>query len=184
MRITTLVENTCPEDEAPLSPEFGLSLHVEVNGSRVLFDMGSSDVFLRNAEALGIDIAGVDAAVVSHQHFDHGGGLAAFFEVNDQMSYKQLQHLVALGAFEPGEVGHAVANGVMDKTGDTPVNISGGTLGMGHTMELDGGQRLLEVVLQLRGEAGAAQLAGVNTGLACGWRGIPTTTGAVAVLSN
>lgn len=107
-----------------------------------------------------------------------------FFEVNDQMSYKQLQHLVALGVFGPGEVGHAVANGVMDKTGDTPVNISGGALGMGHTLELDGGQRLLEVVLQLRGEAGAAQLGGVNTGLACAWRGIPTTTGAVAVLSN
>ncbi len=83
MRITTLVENTCPEDAASLSPEFGLSLHVEVNGFRVLFDMGSSDVFLHNAEALGIDIAAVDAAVVSHQHFDHGGGLAAFFEAND-----------------------------------------------------------------------------------------------------
>jgi 7,8-dihydropterin-6-yl-methyl-4-(beta-D-ribofuranosyl)aminobenzene 5'-phosphate synthase len=83
MRITTLVENTCPEDAAGLSPEFGLSLHVEVNGFRVLFDMGSTDVFLRNAEALDLDIAAVDAAVISHQHFDHGGGLAAFFEVND-----------------------------------------------------------------------------------------------------
>jgi acetyl-CoA C-acetyltransferase len=106
------------------------------------------------------------------------------FEVNDQMSYKQLQHLVALDVFGPGEVGHAVAAGVMDKTGETPVNVSGGSQGMGAVMELDGGQRLLEVVLQLRGEAGASQLANVNTGLACSWRGLATTVGAVAVVSN
>ena len=65
-----------------------------------------------------------------------------------------------------------------------PVNVSGGSLGMGNTLELDGGMRVLEVALQLRGEAGATQLRDVNTGLACSWRGPTTTTGAVAVLGN
>jgi 7,8-dihydropterin-6-yl-methyl-4-(beta-D-ribofuranosyl)aminobenzene 5'-phosphate synthase len=84
MRITALVENSCSEEHPGLTAEFGLSLHVETAGSRVLFDTGSSGVFLDNAEKLGIDIAAVDAAVVSHQHFDHGGGLAAFFQSNDR----------------------------------------------------------------------------------------------------
>ncbi|MCU0234689.1 MAG: MBL fold metallo-hydrolase [Thermoanaerobaculales bacterium] len=82
MRITCLVENSCPEAGAGLRPEFGLSLHLEVGGARVLFDTGASGLFLANAERLGIDIAAVDALVISHQHFDHGGGLAAFLEAN------------------------------------------------------------------------------------------------------
>jgi len=43
---------------------------------------------------------------------------------------------------------------------------------------------VLEVVLQLRGEAGARQVEDAEVGLAHTWRGIPTATGAVAVLSN
>jgi acetyl-CoA C-acetyltransferase len=43
--------------------------------------------------------------------------------------------------------------------------------------------RVLEVVLQLRGEAGQRQLEGVETGLALGWRSLPTTSGAVVILS-
>lgn len=107
-----------------------------------------------------------------------------FFEVNDTYSFKQLVHLVALDVFLPGDVGPAAAAGVTEPGGELPVNVSGGSLGMGATMELDGGQRLLEVVLQLRGQAGGNQLRDVNTGLAASWRGVPTTTGAVAVLSN
>jgi 7,8-dihydropterin-6-yl-methyl-4-(beta-D-ribofuranosyl)aminobenzene 5'-phosphate synthase len=48
----------------------------------VLFDTGSSGLFLANAERLGVDVAAVDALVVSHQHFDHGGGLATFLDAN------------------------------------------------------------------------------------------------------
>jgi acetyl-CoA C-acetyltransferase len=42
----------------------------------------------------------------------------------------------------------------------------------------------LEVVLQLRGQAGPRQLADVQTGLAQSWRGVPTTSGAVLVFAN
>jgi 7,8-dihydropterin-6-yl-methyl-4-(beta-D-ribofuranosyl)aminobenzene 5'-phosphate synthase len=55
-----------------------------VNGSKILFDMGASPAFADNAEALGIDLADVGVAVVSHHHFDHGGGLERFFELNDR----------------------------------------------------------------------------------------------------
>ena len=68
--------------------------------------------------------------------------------------------------------------------GDLPVNVSGGNLGCGHTYDMSGLRSVLEVVLQLRGQAGERQLAEVNVGLAQSWRGIPTATGGVAVLGT
>jgi 7,8-dihydropterin-6-yl-methyl-4-(beta-D-ribofuranosyl)aminobenzene 5'-phosphate synthase len=82
MRVTSLIENSRLEGAEPLAPEFGLSMLIEHKGSRVLFDMGSTRAFADNAAHLDIEIAAVDAAVVSHQHFDHGGGLAHFLETN------------------------------------------------------------------------------------------------------
>ncbi|MHC4600509.1 MAG: thiolase C-terminal domain-containing protein [Planctomycetota bacterium] len=105
-----------------------------------------------------------------------------FAEVNDEYSYKELQHLEALGLCAPGESGSLLDLGLLDATGELPVNVSGGCLGSGMTYELDGGQKVLEVVLQLRGEAGQHQLPEPQVGLAASWRGVPTTPGAVAVL--
>ena len=82
MRVTALIENSRLEGRDDLEPEFGLSLHVERDGTRILFDTGASGAFLRNAKTMDIDISDVDVAVVSHYHFDHGGGLEDFFEVN------------------------------------------------------------------------------------------------------
>jgi len=82
MRITTLVENDAIDGREDLTAEFGLSLHVQTGKCRILFDTGSSGVFADNAEALGIDLAAVDLAVLSHHHFDHGGGLQRFLEIN------------------------------------------------------------------------------------------------------
>ena len=86
MQVTTLIENKGPEERADLRPEFGLSLHIEHQGSRVLFDAGDSGVFADNAAALGVDLTAVDAAVLSHQHYDHGGGLERFLELNQRAS--------------------------------------------------------------------------------------------------
>ena len=55
---------------------------------------------------------------------------------------------------------------------------------MGYGLEASGLQKVLEAVLQLRGEAGARQIEDAEVGLAHTWRGIPTATGAVAILSN
>ena len=68
--------------------------------------------------------------------------------------------------------------------GDLPVNVSGGSLGVGHLLDASGLRAVAEVALQLRGEAGARQLPDVEAGLAFGWRGVPSTSGAAAVLSN
>lgn len=106
------------------------------------------------------------------------------FEIDDTFSFKEPQHLEALGLCRRGEAGMLAEEGVTEKNGDMPVNPSGGSLGAGYTFEMTGLQRVLEVVLQLRGEAGKRQVPGAETGLAQCWRGVPTTSGAVAILST
>jgi len=107
-----------------------------------------------------------------------------FAEVDDLFSYKELQHMEALKLCRTGEAGKLTEEGITQIDGYLPINPSGGILGMGWALEASGLQRLLEVVLQLRGEAGSRQLADVEVGVAQSWRGVPTATGAVAVLSN
>ncbi len=107
-----------------------------------------------------------------------------FAEVDDIYAYKELQSLEALDFFRPGEAGEMTAEGFTTPEGDLPVNISGGSLGCGHLLDATGLARALEVVTQLRGEAGARQLEDVEVGLVQSWRGVPTTSGAVAILSN
>lgn len=80
MKIVTLMEDTT------CAPEFvcehGLSFYIEANSKKLLFDMGQTDLFLQNAKRLSVRLDEVDTAFVSHGHYDHGGGLAAFLEVN------------------------------------------------------------------------------------------------------
>lgn len=80
MRIVTLMENTAVSENFVCS--HGLSLYIETRGHRILFDMGQDGGFLENAKKLGVDIADVDLAILSHGHYDHGGGLPAFLATN------------------------------------------------------------------------------------------------------
>jgi acetyl-CoA C-acetyltransferase len=107
-----------------------------------------------------------------------------FAEVDDTFSYKEPQHLEALGLARPGESGRLLEGGMFSPDGGLPVNVSGGNLGCGYTYDMSGLRSVLEVVLQLRGTAGERQLPEVKVGLAQSWRGIPTATGGVAVLAR
>jgi 7,8-dihydropterin-6-yl-methyl-4-(beta-D-ribofuranosyl)aminobenzene 5'-phosphate synthase len=82
MKITTLIENRANTADPQFVSEWGLSLHIKFNGHSVLFDTGTSGSFAKNAERLSIDVASVEAAVLSHHHFDHGRGLRRFLELN------------------------------------------------------------------------------------------------------
>lgn len=73
-RITVLSENIAHDDG--LKPEYGLSLWIEVDGVKILFDTGQSDNFARNAERINVPLEQADFLVVSHGHFDHTGGIA------------------------------------------------------------------------------------------------------------
>ena len=80
MKIVTLLENTA--GDAGLCAAHGLSLYIETPKHKILFDMGPDARFLDNAKKLGVDLSAVDIAVLSHGHYDHGGGLRAFCEIN------------------------------------------------------------------------------------------------------
>jgi len=105
-------------------------------------------------------------------------------EIHDLFAYKELQHMEALKLCGYGEAGRLTEEGLTSLDGELPVNPSGGLLGMGYGLEASGLQKVLEVVLQLRGEAGARQVDDAEVGLAHTWRGIPTATGVTAILSN
>ena len=61
-----------------------MSILLETEKHRILLDTGASDVFIRNAERLGIDLSTVDYVFISHGHSDHAGGLKHFLEINDK----------------------------------------------------------------------------------------------------
>lgn len=105
-----------------------------------------------------------------------------FAEIDDTFSYKELQHMEALNLCSRGEAGAMMEQGATQREGEFPVNVSGGSLGVGHLVEATGLHKVLEVVLQLRGEAGKRQLSNCATGLAQSWRGIPYASGAVIIL--
>jgi acetyl-CoA C-acetyltransferase len=105
-------------------------------------------------------------------------------EVEDRFAFKELQHLEALGLARPGEAGWLAQSGALGRDGELKVNLSGGSLGCGDLIEASGLQRALEIVLQLRGEAGARQVPNARVGVAQSWRGVPHGTGAVAVFAR
>ena len=82
MKWTILSDNR--SSDSRLSTEHGLSILLEAEQHRILLDTGASDVFIRNAELLDIDLCDVDCVFISHGHSDHAGGLQYFLEHNRQ----------------------------------------------------------------------------------------------------
>ncbi len=77
MKITILVENNTRIDKYLLA-EPALSLFIETENKKILFDTGYSDVFIKNAKTLDINLNQITDIVLSHGHDDHTGGLRFF----------------------------------------------------------------------------------------------------------
>lgn len=90
MKLYTLMENTVCRDD--LVCEHGLSLYIEANGQCILFDAGQTGTFADNAEKMGVDLTKVDLCILSHGHYDHGGGIKRFLEVNDHAKVYVSRH--------------------------------------------------------------------------------------------
>ena len=73
MKWTVLSDNRT--NDSQLETEHGLSILLETDKHRILLDTGASDVFIRNAEKMGVDLCMVDYVFISHGHSDHAGGL-------------------------------------------------------------------------------------------------------------
>ena len=82
MKISVLCENTSKQPN--IASEHGLSLFIETEKHNILFDMGQTDLFAKNAREMNIDLKIVDIAILSHGHYDHGGGLKTFLSINDK----------------------------------------------------------------------------------------------------
>ena len=82
MKWTVLTDNRT--NDCQLQTEHGLSILLETGQYSILLDTGASDVFIRNAEKLGIDLSTVDYVFISHGHSDHAGGLKHFMSINDK----------------------------------------------------------------------------------------------------
>ena len=80
MRWTVLSDNR--SYDSCLFTEHGLSVLLQTERHNILLDTGASDVFVRNAEQLGIDLSDVGYVFISHGHSDHAGGLRYFLEHN------------------------------------------------------------------------------------------------------
>ncbi|MDU2063302.1 MAG: MBL fold metallo-hydrolase [Sporomusaceae bacterium] len=74
MILKVLVDNNTLIDRYFLG-EPGVSYYIEENGIKLLFDAGYSDVFLKNARKMNIDLGAINSIVLSHGHNDHTGGL-------------------------------------------------------------------------------------------------------------
>ena len=82
MKWTVLSDNR--SNNPALETEHGLSILLQTEQHKILLDTGASDVFVRNAEQMGIDLSTVDYVFISHGHSDHAGGLRYFLEHNRQ----------------------------------------------------------------------------------------------------
>ena len=80
MKWTVLSDNR--SKDSSLITEHGLSIFLQTERHKILLDTGASDVFIRNAEQLGIDLSDVDYVFISHGHSDHAGGLKHFMQIN------------------------------------------------------------------------------------------------------
>lgn len=97
MKIAVLSDNNTLIDRYFLG-EPAVCYYIECDGKRILFDTGYSDVFLRNAEALGIDLGQLTHIVLSHGHNDHTGGLKLLLERFDLSGAALIAHP---GCFTP-----------------------------------------------------------------------------------
>ena len=83
MRLVILVDNYAINGRN-LKGEGGASYYIEDEDKKFLLDVGVSDLFIKNAENLDIDLSDIDTVVLSHGHYDHTTGLKYFVEGRDK----------------------------------------------------------------------------------------------------
>ena len=115
MKALVLVDNI---PDKGLEGEWGLSVLIEYGEKKILLDTGSSSLFIKNASLLGADLSAVDAAVLSHAHYDHANGMEAFFGVNENAAFYVREGTAENCYSKPGFFSRkyiGVPRGVMEK---------------------------------------------------------------------
>ena len=91
MKLKVLVDNNTYIDQYYCG-EPAVSYYIEDEDIRFLFDVGYSDLFIRNSNALGIDLGNVTTIVISHGHDDHTRGLEYYFKQNYKNNISIIAH--------------------------------------------------------------------------------------------
>lgn len=91
MKLKVLVDNNTLTDRY-FYGEPGASYLIEDDGKKILFDLGYSDVFIRNANRLEEDLKDLDYVVVSHGHLDHTWGLKHLIAKFNEWDNEKIQY--------------------------------------------------------------------------------------------
>ncbi|EHL08515.1 metallo-beta-lactamase domain protein [Desulfitobacterium hafniense DP7] len=104
LKLTVLVDNNTILSNNPhfqdryFLSEPGLSIFIEADGKKVLFDTGHTGIFLQNSEKMNLDLSDLDYLVLSHGHIDHTGGLKSlidFYQNQGKTNLKDKPTLIA-----------------------------------------------------------------------------------------
>jgi 7,8-dihydropterin-6-yl-methyl-4-(beta-D-ribofuranosyl)aminobenzene 5'-phosphate synthase len=105
LRIINLVEDELGDSGCEAA--HGLSFYIETENHKLLFDSSPSELVLRNAEKLGVNLSSVDTVILSHGHYDHSGGILPFAELNPRAKiYMQYNAGGEYYAFDGEEKGY------------------------------------------------------------------------------
>lgn len=91
MKLKVLLDNNTYIDQYHYG-EPAVSYYIEDEGTKLLLDVGYSDLFIRNANALNVNLKNINTIVISHGHDDHTRGLKYYFEQDDKNNIMIIAH--------------------------------------------------------------------------------------------
>ncbi|KAF5429622.1 7,8-dihydropterin-6-yl-methyl-4-(beta-D-ribofuranosyl)aminobenzene 5'-phosphate synthase [Candidatus Methanophagaceae archaeon] len=91
MDLTVLVDNNTLIDRY-FYGEPGVSYFIEAEGKRILFDVGYSDAFIKNARKMNVDLLNLDFLALSHGHLDHTWGLDPLIRIYTEAVLENIPH--------------------------------------------------------------------------------------------
>ena len=142
--------------------ELGLSRAVRVRGSALASDPYQA----RNPALLDADTVTRLAVAKAYEMAGLGPEDLDLVELHDCFATAEILHYENLGLCGEGMAGALIDSGETALGGRIPVNVSGGLLSKGHPIGATGIANIVEVVMHLRGEAGARQIERARIGLA------------------
>ena len=97
MKLKVLVDNNTFIDQYYFG-EPAWCCYIEESGKKILLDTGYSDIFLKNAELMGINLGDISTLIISHGHNDHTWGMPYLFDRHDM---SKVNLVAAPGCFDP-----------------------------------------------------------------------------------